>query len=391
MKKQKICIIGGGLTGLITAVTLGKLNLQIDLITGNLDKDLKTNKTIAISENNLNFLKKLKIFKFTKNEFWPCLGMKLYSQDKEKFTKIFEFKNSVEQKKILYMARNANIMKSIIKNIKKNNLIFFKKNKLVSGINSSGLLKIIKYDNKISPKYSLVIICAGSNSNLVKNIFDEKKFERSYGEISATTIIEHKSIQNNVVRQIFSNKEILALLPISNKKTSIVWSVDKNLMNKYKSNSNLLFKKKVKFYTSKYLEKIKFTNAIEYKNLNLSIRKTYYKDRILLFGDALHEVHPFVGQGFNMTIRDLIGLENYIKNKINLGLDIGDSNILSEFTDKIKSTNFIHSIGINFIKDIFSVEKESLKKIRDEIMSNVNNNNFLKGLFYNIADKGIKF
>ena len=92
-----------------------------------------------------------------------------------------------------------------------------------------------------------------------------------------------------------------------------------------------------------------------------------------------------------MTIRDLIGLENYIKNKINLGLDIGDSNILSEFTDKIKSTNFIHSIGINFIKDIFSVEKESLKKIRDEIMSNVNNNNFLKGLFYNIADKGIKF
>ena len=86
MKKQKICIIGGGLTGLITAVTLGKLNLQIDLITGNLDKDLKTNKTIAISENNLNFLKKLKIFKFTKNEFWPCSGMKLYSQDKEKFT-----------------------------------------------------------------------------------------------------------------------------------------------------------------------------------------------------------------------------------------------------------------------------------------------------------------
>ena len=57
MKKQKICIIGGGLTGLITAATLGKLNLQIDLITGNLDKDLKTNKTIAISENNLNFLK----------------------------------------------------------------------------------------------------------------------------------------------------------------------------------------------------------------------------------------------------------------------------------------------------------------------------------------------
>ena len=35
MKKQKICIIGGGLTGLVTAISLSKLNCSIDLITGN--------------------------------------------------------------------------------------------------------------------------------------------------------------------------------------------------------------------------------------------------------------------------------------------------------------------------------------------------------------------
>ena len=38
MEKQKICIIGGGLTGLITAITLSKLNLKIDLITGNINQ-----------------------------------------------------------------------------------------------------------------------------------------------------------------------------------------------------------------------------------------------------------------------------------------------------------------------------------------------------------------
>ncbi len=33
MEKQKICIVGGGLTGLITAITLSKLNnIKIDLI-----------------------------------------------------------------------------------------------------------------------------------------------------------------------------------------------------------------------------------------------------------------------------------------------------------------------------------------------------------------------
>ena len=38
MEKQKICIIGGGLTGLITAITLSKLNLKVDLITGNINQ-----------------------------------------------------------------------------------------------------------------------------------------------------------------------------------------------------------------------------------------------------------------------------------------------------------------------------------------------------------------
>ena len=77
MEKQKICIIGGGLTGLITAITLSKLNLKVDLITGNINQYIKSNRTIAISQNNYDFLKKLKIFKFSKKEFWPCSKMKL--------------------------------------------------------------------------------------------------------------------------------------------------------------------------------------------------------------------------------------------------------------------------------------------------------------------------
>ena len=32
MKKQKICVIGGSLTGLVTAISLSKLNCEIDLI-----------------------------------------------------------------------------------------------------------------------------------------------------------------------------------------------------------------------------------------------------------------------------------------------------------------------------------------------------------------------
>ena len=56
MEKQKICIVGGGLTGLITAIALSKLNLKIDLVTNSTNRNIKTNRTIAISQQNYNFL-----------------------------------------------------------------------------------------------------------------------------------------------------------------------------------------------------------------------------------------------------------------------------------------------------------------------------------------------
>ena len=99
------------------------------------------------------------------------------------------------------------------------------------------------------------------------------------------------------------------MLPISKAKTSIVWSL-KNFM---KEKNNYFFRKKIKKYTSKYLKEIKFNYLIEKRNLNLLIRNKYYLNRTLLFGDALHSMHPFIGQSFNMTLRDLKCLERILK------------------------------------------------------------------------------
>ncbi len=112
---------------------------------------------------------------------------------------------------------------------------------------------------------------------------------------------------------------------------------------------------------------------------------------MILFGDALHVVHPLAGQGFNMVIRDLIKLEKILKNNINLGLDIGSSDILSEFSKETKSRNFAYSMGIDFIRNSFSLEKENFKNLRNVIIKKLNKNNFAKKIFYNIADKGFKF
>ena len=50
MKKHKICIVGGGLTGLITALVLSEKALDIDLIVENKTSKNKDLRVTAISE-----------------------------------------------------------------------------------------------------------------------------------------------------------------------------------------------------------------------------------------------------------------------------------------------------------------------------------------------------
>ena len=130
---------------------------------------------------------------------------------------------------------------------------------------------------------------------------------------------------------------------------------------------------------------------MEFKDLNFFLRKKYHNDRILLFGDALHVVHPLVGQGFNMILRDLYSLKKNLSSKMDLGLDIGTDNTLAEFSSETKSNNLVYSLGIDFIKNSFSIKKKTFKNYRDLIIMSLNKNSFVKNIFFNLADKGIKF
>ena len=381
MKKQKICIIGSGLTGLVTAICLSKLNCEIDLITGNIGKNYKSSRTIAISENNFHFLNKLNISKFLKKEAWACSKLKLYTESEVgKFLEIFELNKENKNENIFYLAENSKIMSFMMNEAKKIKSISIKNNK-VSSIYTSGLLKNVKFNNTIS-KYNLVIICTGYNSNLIKSLFNDKIIMNPYNEFAVTTILNHKPLKNNIARQIFLNNSIFAMLPISKNKTSIVWSIKKNMKEK----NDLFIKKKIKLYASSYLKSIKFASKIQKKDLNLLIRNKYYLERTLLFGDTLHLMHPFVGQGFNMTLRDLNFLQKLLKEKISLGLDIGSSDILSEFSNQSKPRNFSFLIGSDILKNFLS-----FKKARNNMFKILNKSNFAKDVLFHVANIGISF
>ncbi len=117
MKKQKICVIGDGLTGLATALVLSKLDIEIDLIFKNKKvKKFKDNRTTAISESNYSFLSK-HISHSDVKIFYSCKSIDLYHEKLGQHHHFMNFTN--EGKYLIHIAENKKLKKIFLKNIQK--------------------------------------------------------------------------------------------------------------------------------------------------------------------------------------------------------------------------------------------------------------------------------
>ena len=101
MKKQKICIIGNGLSGLITAQILGKLDVEIDLISKKSKNFFLDNRTTALSPSNYKFISK-NLPKKKANIFFECKKVKLYHEKENNI--LFNFLNFEDSgKNLMYI------------------------------------------------------------------------------------------------------------------------------------------------------------------------------------------------------------------------------------------------------------------------------------------------
>ena len=190
--------------------------------------------------------------------------------------KIEIFSDNLNNQKILNFGNHNKIIFSMIKNYELYNFLLqsLNKNKLFK---KKRHFKIIKSDT-----YDLIINC-DSHSYFSKKYFN-KKLGKDYKSYAYTSIIDHKKISsNNTAIQIFTKRGPLAFLPISNKKTSIVYSV--------KGSKNIDINKMIAKYNSKY--SIIKMNEISIFKLGASNLRNYYFKNILAFGDLLHRIHPF--------------------------------------------------------------------------------------------------
>ena len=116
MKKQRICIVGDGLSGLTSAIVLNNiLNIEVHLISNKGPKK-KDKRTTAISDSNFQYIKKdLNLIR--SSFFWPCKKINLFFEDKKKITNFLNFEE--KNKNLMYIFQNKDLKKKLCKLISK--------------------------------------------------------------------------------------------------------------------------------------------------------------------------------------------------------------------------------------------------------------------------------
>ena len=202
---MKICLIGKNLTNLVLAKNLSKKNLNVDILFEKNKENKLSQRTLAISKENFNYL--LKISNKIQISTWPIKNIKIYN-DTNNQKELAEFKNN--NKENFFLIKYLDILNSFENICKIDKKIKFKKI-----IYRSKLKNFLKNKN-----YSLVI---NSDKN---NFYNHKNIEKNYDSIAYTGILDHELKNINFeATQIFTKYGPLAFLPLSKNKTSIVYSI----------------------------------------------------------------------------------------------------------------------------------------------------------------------
>ena len=367
MNKQRICIVGDGLSGLMTAVVLSKVQgVEVNMIAKKASKNLDK-RTTAISDTNFKFINQ-NIPSLVQKMFWPSKKIELFyetSKEKVNFLNLNDANSN-----LMYVFENDKVKKKLLSEISKNKIKLIKKN----------LKNLDELKN-----YDLIILCIGGKSKIYDNIIKIRSIKKDYKEIAITGYVKHNFKTLNT-SQFFLKDGPLAILPFTKNYFSFVWSVKKSFYENNSKKIKNLIKNKIKELL-KYKRDVIISNIQSYP-ISLGIRRQYHQKNILILGEGLHIIHPVAGQGFNLVLRDIKKLKQIIRYYVGLGISIKNSYALNDFYNSRKPENIIMSLGVDATRSFFKKNKY-LDPYKEIIVKNIKNNETLKKFSKIISNQGL--
>jgi len=156
----------------------------------------------------------------------------------------------------------------------------------------------------------------------------------------------------------------LALLPLADGRSSIVWSLPEAEARRVLALDGQAFLDELGVASDFRLGRIVAATPRAAFPLKLQLAERYQADRFVLLGDAAHAVHPLAGQGVNLGLRDVAELRDTLIDARAAGRDIGVAHVLRRYARRRRSADTLDALGFDALARIYAWQSPVLVAAR---------------------------
>lgn len=185
----------------------------------------------------------------------------------------------------------------------------------------------------------------------------------AYGQSGIVAVVHTERMNTGLAWQRFMAGGPLALLPLADGSSSMVWSRPDAEARRLLALDDAAFCREVEalFQTAGGGAGGPFGTVLSCGPraafpLRMQLCETYAAERAVLLGDAAHVVHPLAGQGVNIGLLDAAALVEVLLAAARDGSDFGAQETVQKFARWRRSEAEVMARGIHGIRSLFQVE-----------------------------------
>lgn len=188
--------------------------------------------------------------------------------------------------------------------------------------------------------------------------------ERDYAQRAVVAHVATERVHERTAWQHFLPGGPLALLPLADGRSSIVWSLPEEEAQRVLALDDAAFMQELGVASDFRLGRIVSTTQRAAFPLRLRLAESYQAERFVLLGDAAHAVHPLAGQGVNLGLRDVAELRDVLAEARDAGRDFAAAHVLRRYARRRQSADTLDARGFDALARIYAWQSSPLVAVR---------------------------
>jgi 2-octaprenyl-6-methoxyphenol hydroxylase len=202
-----------------------------------------------------------------------------------------------------------------------------------------------------------------------------------YNQSGIVVTVGHERDHGGRAEEHFLPAGPFAVLPLSGKRSSLVWTENRAEAARIIGLSEEEFHGELEQRFGLHLGEIKPLDKPRAFPLSYFVARSFIAERMALVGDAAHVIHPIAGQGLNMGLKDVAALAEVVVDAARLGIDLGQSDVLERYQRWRRFDTMAMGLATNSLNLLFSNQSTLLRTVRDIGLGLVDRAPPLKSLF----------